>query len=111
MSVEKQWEVVVQESNGGTSRLKVDGGYLYQNFAYVNDVPCMSMCFVPDVDLTRYQAHLRDAYKQGFIDGGIDAHAQYRQAATVKKHDDAEPNTIEEMEAMHYKPEVDGWKS
>ena len=55
-----------------TYRLKVDGGHLYRNIETGN-----CMCFVPDVDLARYQAHLRDAYNQGFQDGATDAHSQY----------------------------------
>ena len=51
-------------------RIKVDGGYLYESFQGNDET---SMCFVPDVDLTRYQAHLRDAYKQGYQDGQEDA--------------------------------------
>jgi hypothetical protein len=51
------WEFVT----GGTFRLKVDGGHIYT----IKE----GLCFVPDVDLTRYQAHLRDAYNQGFKDG------------------------------------------
>lgn len=46
-------------------RLKVEGGYLY----LTSDDPNRCMCFVPDVDLTRYQSHLRDAYNQGVKDG------------------------------------------
>lgn len=48
-----------------TWRLKVDGGHLY----LYPDSNGNVMCFVPDVDLTRYQAHLRDAYNQGLKDG------------------------------------------
>lgn len=50
-------------------RMKVDGGYLYSH-----DVEDAGNCmvFVPDVDLQRYQAHLRDAYKQGYADGQQD---------------------------------------
>jgi hypothetical protein len=29
----------------------------------------LTSTFVPDVDLQRYQAHLRDAYNAGFKDG------------------------------------------
>jgi hypothetical protein len=48
-----------------TVRLKVDGGYLYETIH--------GLCFVPDVDLTRYQSHLRDAYRAGYRDGHEDA--------------------------------------
>ena len=40
---------------------KVDGGHIYET--------PHGLCFVPDVDLTRYQSHLRDAYTQGYKDG------------------------------------------
>jgi len=63
-----------------TERLKVDGGFLYRTKKV--GVEGIAMSFVPDVDLARYQAHLRDAYKQGFIDGGLDAHAQYQKCAS-----------------------------
>lgn len=62
MSELQQWEEVAKF----TDRLKVDGGYLYRSI-YSKDGESMS--FVPDVDLQRYQAHLRDAYNQGFKDG------------------------------------------
>ncbi len=62
-----KWEPFDEGSNAVTERLKVDGGYLY----YLGNHAARStnMCFVPDIDLTRYQAHLRDAYNQGFKDG------------------------------------------
>jgi hypothetical protein len=46
-------------------RIKVEGGFIY-GFD-------QGICFVPDVDLTRYQAHLRDAYMKGYTDGHEDA--------------------------------------
>ena len=73
------WELVTQSNCHGkqiTERLKVPGGFLYQNVEYDNDdvqIIGSSMCFVPDVDLTRYQAHLRDAYNAGFKDGKEEA--------------------------------------
>lgn len=73
----KNWENLCDHL---TERLKVEGGFLYRTKKI--GVDCIAMCFVPDVDLQRYQAHLRDAYKQGFIDGGVDAHAQYQKCAT-----------------------------
>ena len=48
-------------------KMKVDGGYLYESFD--EDGEFFATCFVPDVDLQRYQAHLRDAYTQGYKDG------------------------------------------
>ena len=51
-------------------RIKVEGGYLYTNDQGLEEI---AMSFVPDIDLTRYQAHLRDAYKKGYSDGQADA--------------------------------------
>lgn len=59
----QKWENYAYQLN----RIKVDGGHLYR---------CLSsatICFVPDIDLQRYQAHLRDAYKKGYADGQEDA--------------------------------------
>lgn len=57
------------EKYGPMWRIKVDGGHIYQDlFAESN-----SICFVPEIDLTRYQAHLRDAYRKGYEDGQNDA--------------------------------------
>lgn len=56
-----------------TEILKVNGGMLYHRVIFNNETISTSMCFVPDVDLQRYQAHLRDAYKQGYITGQLDA--------------------------------------
>lgn len=58
---------VWEEYSAALWRIKVEGGYLYAESDLKN------MCFVPDVDLTRYQSHLRDAYKQGYKDGHQDA--------------------------------------
>jgi len=52
-----KWEFVTNQ----LVKIKVDGGHLYESKN--------GLCFVPDVDLTRYQSHLRDAYSQGFKDG------------------------------------------
>lgn len=59
------WEVYGDIING-LARIKVDGGWLYAEKCERGP-----MCFVPDVDLTRYQAHLRDAYKAGY-EAGLD---------------------------------------
>jgi len=48
-----------------TERLKVDGGHIYLILG-------LGACFVPDIDLSRYQSHLRDAYKQGYDVGYAD---------------------------------------
>ena len=53
----------------GIDRVKVDGGYVFRTLSQ-GDV---SICFVPDIDLQRYQAHLRDAYTKGYADGQEDA--------------------------------------
>ena len=58
---EKNWERVTDE----TSRLKVAGGWIYR----VENSKGLTICLVPDVDLQRYEAHLRDAYKKGYEDG------------------------------------------
>lgn len=50
-------------------RIKVDGGHVYRTISSGD----ISICFVPDVDLQRYQAHLRDAYTKGYADGQEDA--------------------------------------
>jgi hypothetical protein len=66
----KEWEMVCEETNGVTMRLKVEGGYLY--YVGITIAKAIGMTFVPDVDLQRYQAHLRDAYKKGYEDGQSD---------------------------------------
>jgi hypothetical protein len=72
------WELIVEENievytrrlEVYTRRLKVDGGYLYRTITNDDyDTRAVAMCFVPDVDLARYQSHLRDAYTQGWKDG------------------------------------------
>jgi hypothetical protein len=57
-----EWESVTPD---GTARLKVDSGYVYR----IETSKGLTMCYVPDIDLQRYQAHLRDAYNKGFADG------------------------------------------
>jgi len=62
------WEDVFESDNDCLQRFKVEGGYLYHNTMNDEyDRKCfqIAMCFVPDVDLQRYQSHLRDAYNQG----------------------------------------------
>lgn len=61
---EPAWE----RYSDGIDRIKVNGGSVYRTISQ-GDV---SICFVPDVDLQRYQAHLRDAYKKGYADGHED---------------------------------------
>lgn len=55
-----EWEII----HDYYTRIKVDGGHIYETDH--------GLCFVPDIDLTRYQAHLRDAYKKGYEDGQYD---------------------------------------
>lgn len=64
---ESKWETIDLAYNSSTERLRVEGGYIY----HVGNNACkaIAICFVPDVDLQRYQAHLRDAYTKGFADG------------------------------------------
>lgn len=65
MEHEPQWE----RYGDNIERIQVSGGYVYRSISQ-GDV---SICFVPDVDLQRYQAHLRDAYRKGYADGQEDA--------------------------------------
>lgn len=81
MENETIWELVNCDDVQITERLKVDGGHLYRVGVKSVIQPVFTMSFVPDVDLQRYQAHLRDAYNQGFKDGQTEAHAQYVQCA------------------------------
>lgn len=62
------WERVSRQNGAYCDRMKVDGGWLYRT----GNPETIAMSFVPDVDLTRYQSHLRDAYKQGYTDGFMD---------------------------------------
>lgn len=62
-SEKNEWQVV----GSGLKCIKVPGGHLYKNIGEEG------MVLVPDVDLQRYQAHLRDAYKQGYENGHADA--------------------------------------
>lgn len=72
-----EWEMLNQGKNDSLRRMKVAGGYIYHSFVTDEDMVygSESMCFVPEVDLTRYEAHLRDAYKKGYQDGIEDAKA------------------------------------
>jgi len=51
--------------NNCLERLKVDGGHIYRWSTFNGG----SMVFVPEIDLKRYESHLRDAYNKGFQDG------------------------------------------
>jgi hypothetical protein len=78
MENEIKWEVVITEHSETTRRLKVEGGHLYRVILHGDDPEQrqITMCFVPDVDLSRYQAHLREAHNQGFADGLAEAKIQ-----------------------------------
>ena len=74
--IDEKWQEISFNNFGRNhktfNRFKVEGGYVYE-ITYYNEksdsVVSTGTCFVADVDLTRYQAHLRDAYNQGFKDG------------------------------------------
>jgi len=68
----ESWEFVSQYRGALCDRLKVDGGWLYRT----GTPETIAMSFVPDIDLQRYQSHLRDAYKQGYSAGYIDGHKE-----------------------------------
>lgn len=61
IEVKADWERVTS----CLDRIKVEGGFLYRAVTFNS----YAMSFVPDVDLSRYQSHLRDAYNKGFEDG------------------------------------------
>jgi hypothetical protein len=67
------WQHVNVDDLQITERLKVDGGYLYRTTIKSHIQPTFAMSYVPAIDLTRYQAHLRDAYNKGYSDGQEDA--------------------------------------
>ena len=62
---EAKWE----RYSDGIDKIKVDGGFIFRTISG-GDV---SICFVPEIDLQRYQSHLRDAYTSGYKDGQEDA--------------------------------------
>jgi len=74
--VKNDWERLNDKGVMHCDRLKVDGGYLYRT----GTTETVALAFVPDIDLTRYQSHLRDAYTQGFKDGQDDSKGDLRQA-------------------------------
>lgn len=71
MKYEKNWETFRSTAYSVIERVKVEGGYLYH--VTILSSEHTDMCFVPDIDLQRYQSHLRDAYTQGYKDGQEDA--------------------------------------
>lgn len=81
------WELIYNEPQSKLTRFKVEGGYIYNNISFLLEddgktakLIAESMCFVPDVDLQRYQSHLRDAYNKGFQEGIEEGKAQFRAA-------------------------------
>ena len=74
----REWQSV----SANLWKIKVEGGWIYQCTEGEKEI---SMCFVPDIDLTRYQAHLRDAYNQGFKDGQDDLSANSRNKVQLSK--------------------------
>ena len=74
-----KWESYARD----VKRIKVDGGYLYQSHALQKEY--FTTCFVPDVDLQRYESHLRDAYTQGYADGQAD----FREMISIVKPEHA----------------------
>jgi len=65
MEKKVKWEEIDRNGIALTERLKVDGGHLYRSMINSAIQPTQAMAFVPDIDLERYQSHLRDAYNQG----------------------------------------------
>ena len=73
---EKKWEPV---SGDGTDCMKVDGGYIYR---CQKGNGGLAMVFVPEIDLTRYESHLRDAYNRGYETGQEDIKQLLEKAAS-----------------------------
>jgi len=65
-----EWETVRVTDNSIIERLKVAGGHLYHVSNQIGKTT--TMAFVPEIDLTRYEAHLRDAFKAGYTQGSLD---------------------------------------
>ncbi len=70
----ERWILVYEGRYEITEKMKIDGGWLYRVYTNQSNmplgiVPSIALTFTPDIDLTRYQAHLRDAYNQGLKDG------------------------------------------
>ena len=81
-SAPTKWETYDSSPVAITERIPVEGGHIY----YVSNhiARQTALCFVPDVDLKRYQSHLRDAYHQGFVDGMIEARANLHSKKKVE---------------------------
>lgn len=72
---EQVFQFKLEENNFArhVGKAAVNGGHIYSEIIDMNGQISNAMCFVPDIDLTRYKAHLRDAYKKGYEDGQADA--------------------------------------
>lgn len=67
------WERIPHSESFRFSRTKVDGGWIYRDRYVYDESVAVALCFVPDIDLRRYESHLRDAYTQGYKAGFDDA--------------------------------------
>lgn len=79
------WEDVSANEVTHVCRHKVEGGWLYSTT--VSGVNMFTVTFVPEIDLSRYQAHLRDAWKQGYEDGRRDERMGVVDCMEPTKHD------------------------
>lgn len=79
------WEDVSANEVTHVCRHKVEGGWLYSTT--VSGVNMFTVTFVPEIDLSRYQAHLRDAWKQGHDQGVEDARRGLNANLELTKHD------------------------
>lgn len=68
-----KWEHVTTQDELETSRLKVIGGYLYQNIVQwrtdVGMTVFCNMCFVPDDSMQVFGHHIKQAYNDGYEKG------------------------------------------
>ena len=100
---EPMWE----RYSDGIDRIKVDGGFVYRTISQ-GDV---SICFVPEIDLQRYESHLRDAYNKGFTDGSYEALKGLVSNEVGLKEPPAEIAKVKEIpNSQQYYPES-GWRS
>lgn len=67
------FEAITETPYSQFARFKVESGWIYKSHTETERGLSESMVFVPDLDLKRYQSHLRDAYTQGYKDGQEDA--------------------------------------
>ena len=43
-----KWEILIQEKNGGLSRIRVYRGWIVNSLAVIDGIPALSSVFVPD---------------------------------------------------------------